>query len=104
MTRSQEDEVEVSPPGEDGTRYVAIRSGRQTAPRMLERKWTKLASEACQGDYMLMSDGASEQTRAGVVVARVHEGFVRCLLPEAAEGMDKVDAQAREAAERRVDS
>lgn len=89
-----DDSIEVSPPGEDGTRYVAVRSGRRTRADALERKWTRVATQACEGDYVLMSDGSSEQRRAGVLTSRTHEGFVRCLMPAQAEAAEQVDAQA----------
>ncbi len=95
-----DDSVQVSPPGEDGTRYVAVRSGRRTPPASLERKWTRAATAACEGDYLLMSDGQSEQRKAGIITARTHEGFVRCLMPAQSEANDQVEERAREAAAR----
>ncbi|MBL4684312.1 MAG: hypothetical protein JKY37_06965 [Nannocystaceae bacterium] len=95
---ADDDSVQVSPPGEDGTRYVAISSGRRTAPATLKRKWTRVASAACDGDYVLMSEGQSAQRRAGVITGRTHEGFVRCLIPAQVEATEQVQERARAAA------
>ena len=101
-TPPADDSVTVSPPGEDGARYVGVRSGRSTGAVALKRRWTKTATQACEGEFIAVSDGASETRRAGVVVARMHEGFVRCLLPSESQTEDKSDAKARDAAERRT--
>ena len=94
-----DDSIEVSPPGEDGTRYVA---GRRTQVPALKRKWARVATKACEGDYQLMSEGTSESKRAGFVTSRMHEGFVRCMLPSEAEPDSEQEGDKREAAERRT--
>lgn len=100
-TPRSDDSIEVSPPGEDGSRYVAVRSGRRTAAPALQRKWAAVANKACEGDYVLMSDGQSTQRAAGVVVARTHEGYVRCLMPAEAEQAEQADDNIKQAKGRR---
>ncbi|MCA9712210.1 MAG: hypothetical protein KDK70_40615, partial [Myxococcales bacterium] len=72
--------TEVSPPGEDGTRYVMVEGGRFTAPRTLKRRWAATVRQTCDGESMELSQASSVRRQGGIVRSRIHEGYVRCLL------------------------
>ncbi len=79
---AEPDGVTVTPPAEDGTRYVAVQGGPITSPNTLKRQWQREAQRTCQGDYMLIADEPGQTRRRGLVVQRMHEGFVRCLIED----------------------
>jgi hypothetical protein len=72
--------IVVTPPAEDGTRYVAVQGDGMSSPQVLARQWKREAKKACEGDYMLINDEPGQTRRAGLVTARMHEGFVRCMI------------------------
>lgn len=82
---SRPDQTVVSPPGEDGTRYLAVESGPLIAPAALRTRWKATARRVCGGDYLRLSDGSASRREAGVTRRRIHEGYVRCLLPDESE-------------------
>src|SRR5688500_3669229 len=65
---------------EDGSQYVRVDGGVLTTRDGLLREWKRAAEKACDGDYMVLSDAAFERKKAGVVVSRSHEGYVRCIV------------------------
>lgn len=75
------DRTVVSPAGVDGTRYLAVESGPLTSPGALRTRWKATARQVCEGDYMRLSDASLSRQQAGVTRTRIHEGYVRCLLP-----------------------
>ena len=66
---------------EDGSRYVSAEGGAMSSPRAVERRWRAAAQDACEGDYIVLSDAAFERRSLGVVQQRVHEGYVSCVAP-----------------------
>ena len=74
------DAVTVTPPAEDGTRYIAVSGGPTASASGLRRVWKREAKKACQGDYMLINDEPGHTRRGGLETQRMHEGFVRCLI------------------------
>lgn len=74
------DEAIVSPPDEAGNRYIGVEGGRTANAATMRAKWRKAARRTCDGDYLELTHTGSEQRRSGVVVARRHEGYVRCVL------------------------
>lgn len=86
------DRTEVSPPGEDGTRYVMVEGGRFSSPRALERRWRATVRRTCDGESQEVSEAGYARRQGGIVRRRVHEGYVRCLLPDGAEPSTSPDA------------
>ncbi|MFV8752487.1 hypothetical protein ACNOYE_18220 [Nannocystaceae bacterium ST9] len=75
----------LAAPTEDGSVYVLAEGGPLTSPLTLKSMWRRKASQTCEGDYMVMSEQDGQSRRAGLVGARLHEGFVRCVSPEGAK-------------------
>lgn len=75
----------VSPPGEDGTRYLSVEGGPLASPRALHTRWKATARRVCGGEYQELSAASLTRRQGGVTRARIHEGYVRCLLPDEAE-------------------
>lgn len=76
-------------PGEDGSTYVMVESDGSTPPSTMRTRWKRVVNHACQGDYIPMSDGAHEIKRNGKRSRRVHEGWVRCVSPEANDALEE---------------
>lgn len=72
--------VTVTPPAEDGTRYVAVHGDGMASPQMLARQWKREAKRACEGDFVTINDEPGMTRRGGFVTERLHEGFIRCML------------------------
>ena len=72
--------VEAS--AEDGSKYVRVEGGALSSRDQLARQWKGAAKRACDGEYMVLSDAGFERRKAGIVVARTHEGYVRCIIPD----------------------
>lgn len=81
LSPRQKDETTVLPT-EDGNRYVSVTSGRRGSAATIRGKWKRAAHHACKGDYLVLSEDASERRTAGLVSGRSHEGYVRCVNPE----------------------
>ncbi len=79
-TPAEPESVVVSPPAEDGTRYVAVHGGPVSSPNVLARQWKREAKRACEGDYVTINDEPGTSRRGGLVAERMHEGFVRCMI------------------------
>ncbi len=74
-------EVAAVPTG-DGAQYVSVTSDDAMAATSLRTRWKKAAGHACDGDYLVLSESASQRTTAGRTSGNTHEGFVRCVSPE----------------------
>ncbi|MEM9457131.1 MAG: hypothetical protein AAGF11_23335 [Myxococcota bacterium] len=79
------DRTEISPPGEDGTQYVMVEGGRLTSAKLLERRWKSTVRQTCEGEAMELSQSSYARRQGGIVRSRIHEGYVRCVLPSEAE-------------------
>lgn len=79
---AEPESVVVTPPAEDGTRYIAVQGDGTTSPQMLARQWKREAKRACDGDYVLINDEPGQTRRRGLVTQRLHEGFVRCMIED----------------------
>lgn len=79
------DTVTASPPGEDGTRYLAIEGGPLSSARTLRTRWSATARKICRGEVQRLSESATTRRAAGVARARIHEGYFQCLLPDESE-------------------
>ena len=66
---------------------------------MLRGKWKRHARKECQGDYMVIAEDKTERRTQGAVKGRTHEGYVRCVNPEATmddgEGETKTESASR---------
>ena len=78
-TPAEPESVVVTPPDEDGTRYVAVHGGPISSPGVLARQWKREAKRACDGDYVTINDEPGASRRGGLIAERMHEGFVRCM-------------------------
>jgi hypothetical protein len=79
---AEPESVVVTPPAEDGTRYIAVQGDGMTPPQVLARQWKREAKRACDGDYVLINDEPGHTNRRGIVTQRLHEGFVRCMIED----------------------
>lgn len=77
---AEPESVVVTPPAEDGTRYVAVQGDGMSSPQVLARQWKREAKKVCDGDYVLINDEPGHTRRRGMVTARMHEGFIRCMI------------------------
>lgn len=75
----------LATPNEDGSVYVLTEGGPLTSQATLRSMWRRKAAQTCEGDYMVMSEQDGQSRRAGLVSAKLHEGFVRCVSPEGAK-------------------
>ena len=71
-----------SEPTGDGSHYIEVVGEPTVAPKLVRAKWKREATRVCEGDYLVLSENASERTRGPFVENRVHEGWVRCISPE----------------------
>jgi hypothetical protein len=74
----------IAVPTEDGAVYVSVDGPARATPRVLARMFKGKAADACKGDYMVLSESTSERSQGGRRAGRRHEGFVRCVSPDAA--------------------
>ena len=86
----------IAVPNEDGSMYVLVEDRGGASEQTLARVWNRTATRACRGEFMVMSEGAALRSPGSLQVVRVHEGWVRCIDPEANEQMaeDLKDGQA----------
>jgi hypothetical protein len=91
-----EDEVTVRST-EDGAKYIHVASSKPTSPGILRNRWKREARKTCRGDYMVIAEDKSERLRQGTATNRTHEGYVRCIDPEATmdDGTDKSEPDAQ---------
>lgn len=73
-------------PTGDGATYVSVMSEEPVATTFLRNRWKREAERSCDGDYMVLSESASQRRTSGKASGTTHEGFVRCVSPEAALG------------------
>lgn len=79
---SRPDRTIVSPPGEDGTQYLAVEGGPLASPAGLRSRFSVVARQVCEGEYLeLMEPTTTSRRSGGVTRSRMHEGYIRCLLP-----------------------
>ncbi len=74
-----------SVPTEDGSRYVVVEARGRAPADTVARRWKREAQSACKGDYIVLSQGGAVRRARGQLATRLHEGWVRCLNPEAGE-------------------
>jgi hypothetical protein len=87
----------VSPPGVDGTRYLAVEGGPLASASALRSRWHVAARRVCGGEPITLSDASVSRRHGGVTRSRIHEGYIRCLLPDESEpgtGPTVADASA----------
>ncbi len=70
-------------PVEDGSQYVSVITKAPASPVAVRNRWRREAASACEGDYVVLSENAASQQTGAVTARRIHEGFVRCVSPEA---------------------
>ena len=73
--------VYTEPTG-DGSHYIEVVGEPRVPPVAMRGKWRREAERVCEGDYLVLSELASERTRGPFVEGRVYEGWVRCVSPE----------------------
>lgn len=78
----KDDEVTVLTT-EEGTKYIHVASQRNASQAYLRGRWKREARKTCRGDYMVVSEDRTERRTEGRVKGRTHEGYVRCVDPEA---------------------
>lgn len=76
------DQTVVSPAGEDGTRYLAVEGGPLASPAGLRSRWGVVARQVCEGDFMKLAESTASRRQSGITRSRIHEGYIRCLLPD----------------------
>jgi len=100
------DQTVVSPPGDDGTRYLAVEGGRLSSPAALRSRWGVAARQVCEGEYIKLAESTALRRQGGTTRSRIHEGYIRCLLPDEREpagaGPTVADAEARTTPPRRA--
>lgn len=76
-------EIQVAAvPTGDGATYVSVISEDPVAATTLRNRWRREAEQSCDGDYLVLSESASQRRARGKVAGTTHEGFVRCVSPE----------------------
>lgn len=75
-------QVAAVPTG-DGAQYVWVITEGNPAPTSVRHRWRREALQACDGDYVVLSENAAIRSSGGKTAGRMHEGFVRCVSPEA---------------------
>jgi hypothetical protein len=77
---------------EDGSQYVRVDGGVLSTEAGLVREWKRTADKACDGEHMVLSDASFERKKAGIVVSRTHEGYVRCIVGDPDPSPSKRDS------------
>ena len=98
------DQTVVSPAGEDGTRYLAVEGGPLASPAGLRSRWGVVARQVCEGDFMKLAEFTASRRQSGITRSRIHEGYIRCLLPDEREpgaGPTIAEAEAAPSSARR---
>lgn len=101
---SRPDRTIVSPPGDDGTQYLAVEGGPLASPAGLRSRWAVVARQVCEGEYVKLMESTASRRSDGVTRSRVHEGYIRCLLPDEREpgaGPTQAEAEAKPSSPRR---
>ena len=92
----QDDEVTVLT-NEDGTKYIHVAAQRNASQSYLRSRWKREARKTCRGDYMVVAEDRTERRTEGRVKGRTHEGYVRCVDPEATMACEGDIAQSNKA-------
>lgn len=71
----------------DGSLYVTVDAPARASPSVLARMWRHKAGDTCKGEYMVLVESATDRQAAGRRSGRRHEGYVRCLNPEAVQDL-----------------
>lgn len=79
----------------DGSHYIEVVTEPKVPPVAVRGKWRRTATRVCEGDYLVMSEVASERRRGPLVEGRVYEGWVRCISPEVTVDETKEKAEAK---------
>lgn len=81
---SPEDATQVAavPTGE-GAKYVSVITEGNVPPGSVRNRWRREALKTCDGDYVLLSENSAVRSSGGRTAGRMHEGFIRCVSPEA---------------------
>ena len=79
-------------PNEDGSQYVVVEAGGRTPEATVARRWKRTAEHACKGEFIILSQGSAVRRARGQLATRMHEGWVRCLNPEAGGDVKPEDA------------
>jgi hypothetical protein len=75
-------QVAAVPTG-DGAQYVSVITEASSPAVSVRNRWRREALQACQGDYLVLSENASVRRSGGRSASRMHEGYVQCVSPEA---------------------
>jgi hypothetical protein len=81
QARGNEIQTAAVPTG-DGAKYVSVTSEDPVAMSFLRARWKREAENTCEGDYLVLSESASQRRAQGKATGTMHEGFVRCVSPE----------------------
>lgn len=81
---SPKDKTQVAAvPTGDGAQYVSVITEASSLPKMVRNRWRRECLQACDGDYLVLSENAAVRNAGGRTASRMHEGFIRCVSPEA---------------------
>ncbi|MBC8068795.1 MAG: hypothetical protein IAG13_10720 [Deltaproteobacteria bacterium] len=81
---SQKNKTQVAAvPTGDGAQYVSVITEASSLPTAVRNRWRRECLHACDGDYLVLSENAAVRTAGGRNASRMHEGFIRCVSPEA---------------------
>jgi hypothetical protein len=81
---SQKNKTQVAAvPTGDGAQYVSVITEAKSMPTAVRNRWRRECLHACDGDYLVLSENAAVRTTGGRTASRMHEGFIRCVSPEA---------------------
>ncbi|HWB79512.1 MAG TPA: hypothetical protein VG755_31335 [Nannocystaceae bacterium] len=75
-------QVAAVPTGE-GAKYVSVITEGNVPATAVRNRWRREALKTCDGDYVLLSENAAVRSSGGRTAGRMHEGFIRCVSPEA---------------------
>jgi hypothetical protein len=75
-------QVAAVPTG-DGAKYVSVITEGNVPAGSVRNRWRREAVKTCDGDYVLLSENAAVRNSGGRTAGRMHEGFIRCVSPEA---------------------
>ena len=70
-------------PTGDGAKYVSVITEGNPPPTTVRHRWRREALKTCEGDYVVLAENAAVRASGGKTASRIHEGFVRCVSPEA---------------------